>query len=177
MTGGSGARLSGVSPSTRRRASVAAPAAVALLVVLISSDFYAGRFWIDHPVSTAILASLTVVLVSVTVIEVIPSRRDERRWRLLAQYALLELAEAAAAAWGVLPGIVLDRPGGNYEVADPSGLTDVLDSPEQAPTLKRQIETILTDPGQRDELRRAPPPRAHRGANPASPLAQPAASR
>ncbi len=177
MTGSSGARLSGVSPSTRRRASVAAPAAVALLVVLISSDFYAGRFWIDHPVSTAILASLTVVLVSVTVIEVILSRRDERRWRLLAQYALLELAEAAAAAWGVLPGIVLDLPGGNYEVADPSGLTDVLDSPEQAPTLKRQIETILTDPGQRDELRRAPPPRAHRGANPAGPLAQPAASR
>jgi len=46
---------------------------------LISSDFYAGRFWLDHPVTTAILASLTVVLVSVTVIEVILNRRSERR--------------------------------------------------------------------------------------------------
>ena len=39
--------------------------------------------------TTAILASLTVVLLSVTVIEVVLNRRSERRWRLLAQYALL----------------------------------------------------------------------------------------
>jgi len=71
-----------------------------LPLVLVCSDFYARRFWIDHPLTTGILAALTVVLISVTVIEAIVNRRSERRWRLLAQYALLELAEAAQDAWG-----------------------------------------------------------------------------
>ena len=43
---------------------------MAVLLVFISSDFYAGRFWLDHPATTGILASLATVLVSVTVIEV-----------------------------------------------------------------------------------------------------------
>ena len=82
-----------------RRPHIAALGSVALIAVLLSSDFYASSFWLGHPVTTAILASLTVVLVSVTVIEVVLNRRSERRWRLLAQYALLELAEAARGAW------------------------------------------------------------------------------
>ena len=119
----------------------------------ISSDFYAGRFWLDHPVTTAILTSLTVVLVSVTVIEVILNRRSERRWRLLAQYALMELAEAARGAWGVLLGVVDEGNSGSDVMADPSRVTQVLNSPERAPVLKRKIEAILTDPRKRDELR------------------------
>jgi hypothetical protein len=136
-----------------RRPNRAALCAGAALLVLISSDFYARRFWIDHPVTTAILGSLVVVLVSVTVIEVILDRRSERRWRLLAQYALLELAEAAHAAWGVLLGIVEDGDGRNHETVDPSRITQVLDSPESAPTLKRKIEARLTDVHKREELR------------------------
>jgi hypothetical protein len=118
--------MSNVSPKGRRHPNRAAPVAVALVVVLISSDFYAGRFWLDHPVTTAILTSLTVVLVSVTVIEVILNRRSERRWRLLAQYALLELAEAARGAWGVLLGVVDEGNSGNDVMADPSRVTQVL---------------------------------------------------
>ena len=126
-----------------------------MVVVLISSDFYAGRFWLGHPVTTAILTSLTVVLVSVTVIEVILNRRSERRWRLLAQYALLELAEAARGAWGVLLGVVDEGNSGSDDMADPSRVTQVLNSPERAPVLKRKIEAILTDPLQREELRKS----------------------
>jgi len=145
--------MSNVSPKRRRHPNRAAPVAVALVVVLISSDFYAGRFWLDHPVTTAILTSLTVVLVSVTVIEVILNRRSERRWRLLAQYALMELAEAARGAWGVLLGVVDEGNSGSDVMADPSRVTQVLDSPERAPVLMRKIEAILTDPRKRDELR------------------------
>jgi hypothetical protein len=137
------------------RPSVAALIALGALLALISSDFYAGRFWLEHPVTTAILASLVVVLVSVTVIEVVLNRRSERRWRLLAQYALLELAEAAHGAWGVLVGVVDDGggPKKNDEDADPSHMAQVLDSQERAPILKHTVEAILLDPHRRDELR------------------------
>ena len=128
---------------------------MALLIVLISSDFYAGRFWLDHPVTTAILASLAVVLVSITVINVVLNRRSERRWRLLAQYALLELAEAARDAWGVLVSVIHDGDHEDNEEADALRITQILDSPEQAPVLMRNVEAILTDPHKRDELRRS----------------------
>src|SRR4051794_16182785 len=82
------------------RPKLAAVCAVALLLVLISSDFYGGRFWIAHPLTTAILASLVAVLVSVTVIEHVLNGRSERRWRLLAQYAPLSLPEPPPVAGG-----------------------------------------------------------------------------
>src|SRR5690348_4554467 len=107
-------------PKASRRPPIAALGAVALIAVLVSSDFYARRFWLDHPVTTAILASLAVVLVSVTVIEVVLSRRSERRWRLLAQYALLELAEAARDAWGVLLDVIYEGDSGGDDAVDPS---------------------------------------------------------
>jgi hypothetical protein len=122
---------------------------------LISSDFYARRLWLDHPVTTAVLASLAVVLLSVTIVEAVLSRRSERRWRLLAQYALLELAEAAREAWDVLLSVIDDGGGGSDEPADPSPVIQVLHSPDRAPVLKRKIEAILTDPHNRDQLRKS----------------------
>ena len=150
-----GGSASNIPALARRPAHAAALSAVALLIVLISSDFYAGRFWLDHPVTTAILASLAVVLVSVTVINVVLNRRSERRWRLLAQYALLELAEAAREAWGVLVSVIHDGDHEDNEEADALRITQILDSPEQAPVLMRNVEAILTDPHKRDELRRS----------------------
>jgi hypothetical protein len=124
-----------------------------LLIVLISSDFYARQFWLDHPATTAVLAALVAVLVSVSVIEGILDRRSERRWRLLAQYALMELAEAARGAWVVLLGIVDSESDGSDQGADPARVMHVLDSPDRAPAFKRKIEAILTDPHRRDALR------------------------
>jgi hypothetical protein len=118
---------------------------------LVSSDFYASEFWLGHPVTTALLASLSAVLVSVTVIDVVLNRRSERRWRLVAQYALMELAEAARGAWGVLLGLIHEG-NGSDDMADPSQVIEVLDSPAQAPILMRKIDAILTDPVRRDEL-------------------------
>ena len=120
--------------------------------MLVSSDFYATKFWLGHPVTTALLAALAVVLVSVTVIEVVLNRRSERRWRLLAQYALMELAEAAHGAWGVLLGVIHESNSGSDDTADPSHVIGILDSPARAPVLRRTIDTILTDQVRRDEL-------------------------
>jgi hypothetical protein len=123
------------------------------MAVLVSSDFYERQFWISHPLTTAILGALAVVLVSVTVIEVVLNRRAERRWRLLAQYALLELAEAAHGAWGVLLVVIDEENTGSDDTAESSRVIEVLDSPARAPILRRKIDAILTDPLRRDELR------------------------
>jgi len=140
-------------PKALRHSPIAALLAVALLIVFVSSDFYARQFWLDHPATTAVLGALGVVFVSVSVIEVILNRRSERRWRLLAQYALLELAEAAQGAWLVLVGIVDAESDGSGQAIDPSRVMRVLDSPDRAPAFKRKIEAILTDPHRRDDLR------------------------
>ena len=83
---------------------------IVLLLVVAGSDFLIGGFWLSHPMLTAIVSALVVVLLSVAVIEVVLSRRSERRWRVLAQTALMELAEAANTTWSTLVE-VLELPG------------------------------------------------------------------
>lgn len=130
----------------------AALVALASAVLLATSDTYARRFWLDHPATTAIVASLEVVLVSVTVIEVILKRRSERRWRLLAQYALLDLAEAAGDAWSVLLHVVDPDGVHSGEIADASRVTRVLDSLEHAPAFRHKVEDLLQNPSARTAL-------------------------
>src|SRR3984893_17506532 len=80
----------------------AAILAILLLLVVAASDFFIADFWVSHPMLTAIVSALVVVVLSVAVIEVVLSRRSERRWRVLAQTAVMELAEAAYATWTAL---------------------------------------------------------------------------
>src|SRR6266851_2974137 len=58
---------------------------ILLLLSVAASDFLIAGFWLSHPMLTAIVSALVVVLLSVAVIEVVLSRRSERRWRILAQ--------------------------------------------------------------------------------------------
>jgi hypothetical protein len=69
----------------------AAILAILLLLAVAGSDILIGEFWLSHPMLTAIVSALVVVVLSVAVIEVVLSRRSERRWRVLAQTALTEL--------------------------------------------------------------------------------------
>jgi hypothetical protein len=79
----------------------AAILAILLLLAVAGSDFFFAGFWVGHPMLTAIVSALVAVLLSVAVIEVVLSRRAERRWRVLAQTALMELGEAANLAGAV----------------------------------------------------------------------------
>ena len=88
----------------------AAILAIVLLIAVAGSDLLIAVFWLSHPMLTAIVSALVVVVLSVAVIEVVLSRRAERRWRVLAQTALMELAEAANTTWSTLAE-VLELPG------------------------------------------------------------------
>src|SRR5258707_8796901 len=96
------ASMSGLRPGRR----TAAVLAILLLLAAAGSDFVVAGFWVSHPMLTAIVSALAVVLLSVAVIEVVLSRRSERRWRILAQSALIELGEAANTTWRTLADVL-----------------------------------------------------------------------
>ena len=100
---------------------------------------------------TAVLSALAVVLLSVAVIEVVLDRRAERRWRLLAQYALVELAEAAHTVWVRLANEFNIIGAENLSTED---VQQVLNSPDQAPAVRRDLASTLADTRRRDGLRR-----------------------
>ena len=72
-------------------------AAIVLVAAAAASDFVIGSTWVAHPMVTAVVSALVVILLSVAVIEAVLSRRAEQLWSLLAQRAFIDLAEAAHA--------------------------------------------------------------------------------
>jgi hypothetical protein len=87
---------------TPARAANRGDSCILLLLAAAGSDLLIAGFWLRHPMLTAIVPALVVVVLSVAVIEAVLSRRAERRWRVLAQTALMELGEAANTTWGAL---------------------------------------------------------------------------
>jgi hypothetical protein len=127
----------------------AAILAIVLLLAVAGSDFVIAGFWVSHPMLTAIVSALAVVILSVAVIEVVLSRRSERRWRVLAQSALLELAEAANTTWSSLAE-VLELPGASE--MPPDRVRAALVSDATGPKVRRQVEAGLTNAQLREKL-------------------------
>ena len=115
----------------------AAIMAIMLLVAVAGSDYFIAGFWLSHPMLTAIVSALVVVVLSVAVIEVVLSRRAERRWRVLAQQALIELAEAANTTWSTMAD-VLELPGASEMT--PDRVRMALTSDATGPKVRRQVE-------------------------------------
>jgi hypothetical protein len=123
--------------------------AILLLLVAAGSDFFIAGFWLSHPMITAIVSALVVVVLSVAVIEVVLSRRSERRWRVLAQTALIELGEAANTTWRTLAD-VLDLHGASQ--MSPDSVRAALASDATGPKVRREIEAALVNTELRENL-------------------------
>jgi hypothetical protein len=123
--------------------------AILLLLAVAGSDYLIAGFWLSHPMLTAIVSALAVVVLSVAVIEVVLSRRSERRWRVLAQSALLELAEAANTTWSALAE-ALELQGASD--ISPDRVRAALASDATGPKVRRQVEAALVNTQLRDKL-------------------------
>jgi hypothetical protein len=98
---------------------------------------------------TAIVSALVVVVLSVTVIEVVLNRRSERRWRFLAQSALIELGEAAHTTWSSLAdGLQLE----GASLLPPEHVRTALASDTTGPKVRRLVEAALLDSSLREQL-------------------------
>jgi hypothetical protein len=127
----------------------AAILAILLLIAVAGSDLVIAGFWVSHPMLTAIVSALVVVLLSVAVIEVVLNRRAERRWRILAQSALIELGEAATTTWTTLAN-ALDLQGATE--MSPDRVRAALASDATGPKVRRQIEAALMNAQIRERL-------------------------
>jgi len=127
----------------------AAILAILLLLAVAGSDFLIAGFWLSHPMLTAIVSALVVVVLSVAVIEVVLNRRAELRWRVLAQTALVELGEAASNTWRALAE-VLDLQGASQMSSD--RVRAALVSDATGPKVRREIEAGLLNAQLREKL-------------------------
>jgi hypothetical protein len=123
--------------------------AILLVVAVAASDVVIGGFWLSHPMLTAIVSALAVIVLSVAVIDVVLSRRSERRWRLLAQRALIDLGEAAYATWSTLTKLLGLRP---MSGMSPQQVCVALTSQETGPAVRQHVEKMLLDRSIQEKL-------------------------
>ncbi len=64
----------------------------------------------------------------------------------------MELAEAAQDAWDVLAVVFHDGGSRSGRAADSARIAEILDSPDRAPLLKRNLDAVLAESGKRDAL-------------------------
>jgi hypothetical protein len=76
-------------------------AAIALLALVggVLWDALAGRFWANHALLAGLVASGIVVMLTVAVVNEAVERRSRERWRVLAQYVMLQLVRDARIVW------------------------------------------------------------------------------
>jgi hypothetical protein len=78
---------------------VGALVAVAAFVAALVLDGVAPRFWSRHALLASVVGSLIVVLLTVAVVNEAQARRRRQRWRVLAQYVMLQLVRQARMDW------------------------------------------------------------------------------
>jgi hypothetical protein len=136
-------------PKLRPGRRTAAVLAILVLAAVAASDVVVGDFWVSHPMLTAIVSALAVIVLSVAVIDVGLNRRSERRWRLLAQRALVDLGEAAYATWSMFAtGLGLKR----LSVMSPEQVWVALSSQATGPAVRERVEETLSDRSTREKL-------------------------
>jgi len=72
------------------------------LVAVAISDFVLTGFWDRNAMATSVVADILVLIVGVAVVNEFLSARARREWRLLSDYALVELGESARHIWVTL---------------------------------------------------------------------------
>jgi hypothetical protein len=94
-----GPRRSQSVDSYLRRTWLLAALALLVLAVAIISDALARHFWIDNPLAANLVASVIVVALTAAVLNEALERRSRQRWRVLAQYVMLQLVRDAREVW------------------------------------------------------------------------------
>jgi hypothetical protein len=134
------------------RVRLAITAALGLLVLglAFASEFLFGSFWSRHALLTSLVASLVVLAVTLAAVNEWVDRRDRRRWSVLAQYVMFQLAQAARVTWTSLLEL-LDRHelGPVTEDVLLTAARRVLDTA----TVSTATSTLLADDGRRPLLR------------------------
>src|SRR3984957_7170205 len=146
----SGPRRSDSVESYLRQTRVGAALALLALAAAIASEQFAEHLWMRHPLLAGLASSAIVVMLSVAIVNEALEIRGRRRWRVLAQYVMLELVRDARMVWTA----VVELAGLMPADANPSAAIDVTalgggDTPRRA----KAVHALLVDADRRPVLR------------------------
>src|SRR5436305_12524870 len=69
------------------------------LIIATYSDLTLTGFWDHNAMATSMVADILVLLVGVAVVNEYITTRSMRSWKLLADYAIVDMAQIAALVW------------------------------------------------------------------------------
>lgn len=124
--------------------------ALLALAAAIASEQFAQHLWERHPLLAGLASSAIVVMLSVAVVNEALEIRGRRRWRVLAQYVMLELVRDARMVWTAVVELAGLMPAdANLPAAIDAGALVVRDTPR----LTKSVHGILVDADRRRALR------------------------
>jgi hypothetical protein len=146
----SGPRRSGSVESYLRQTRAGAVLALLALAAAIASEQFAEHLWVHHPLLAGLASSAIVVMLSVAVVNEALEIRGRRRWRVLAQYVMLELVRDARMVWTTVVELVGLMPAD----ASPSAAIDAAALlVRDTPSLTKAVHGLLIDADRRRALR------------------------
>jgi hypothetical protein len=135
--------------SYRRETLAVAAVALLALVAGVVSDPFAGQFWGRHALLAGLASSAIVVLLSAALVSEAVERRRRRRWRVLAQYVMLELVRNARLVWTVVTELAGLMPSDAHTTAS---LDAAARAVADTPGLATAIRTLVADCNRRRQL-------------------------
>jgi len=124
---------------------------VALLALAagVVSDVFAAQFWGHHALLSGLTSSVIVVLLSVALVSEAVERRARRRWRVLAQYVMLELVRNARLIWTVVTELAGMMPSDGQT---PASMDAAARAVRDTPRLAEAIRGLVADGDRRRRL-------------------------
>jgi hypothetical protein len=123
--------------------------ALLALAAGIASEQFAEHLWVRHPLLAGLASSAIVVMLSVAVVNEALEIGRRRRWRVLAQYVMLELVRDARMVWTA----VVELAGLMPAAANPPAAIDAAALVvRDTPRFTEAVHGLLTDTDRRRVL-------------------------
>jgi hypothetical protein len=146
----SGPRRSESVESYLRQTRAGAALALLALGAALASEQFAEHLWVRHPLLAGLASSAIVVMLSVAVVNEALEIRGRRRWRVLAQYVMLELVRDARMVWTAVVELAGLMPADAKEATAIDAAARVV---RDTPRLTKAVGDLLADPDRRRVLR------------------------
>jgi hypothetical protein len=145
-----GPRRSKSVESYLRQTRAGAVLALLALAAAIASEQFGGHLWARHPLLAGLASSAIVVMLSVAIVNEALEIRSSRRWRVLAQYVMLELVRDARMVWTAVIELAGLMPA---DANLPAGIDAAALVVRDTPRLTKAVHGLVADADRRRVLR------------------------
>jgi hypothetical protein len=133
-----------------RQTRIGAALALLALAAAIASEQFAEHLWVRHPLLAGLASSAIVVMLSVAVVNEALEIRRRRRWRVLAQYVMLELVRDARMVWTAVVELAGLMPA---DASPPAAIDAAALVVRDTSRLTKAVHDLLADADRRRALR------------------------